>query len=177
MLRGYVLIILYSFFLLVYSRQICRNSIFICHAKYVSTRNTPIARAICLILAIDPYASADLQVIARHRHPYVSRLDSGNDPIEVHTPEGPRALQKYGLGCPLRVLIIHVNEDQHLIHSAVANSFTWIRTLWNKLYIEYQLKLSGVALQGHCGCTPGGYSAFSRSRGVYLSPRCQKYYF
>jgi hypothetical protein len=26
--------------------------------------------------------------------------------------------------------------------------------------------------QGHCGCTPGGYSAFSHSRGVYLPPQC-----
>ena len=51
-----------------------------------------------------------------------------------------------GLPTPLRALISHVNEDQHIIHSAAANSFTWIRTLWNKLYIDYQIKVSGVAL-------------------------------
>eukprot|EP00889_Picochlorum_renovo_P006548 jgi/Picre1/33578/NNA_008898.t1 len=51
------------------------------------------------------------------------------------------------LPTPLRALITHVHGDETIIPSAAADSLTWIRTLWHKLFTEYQIKQSGVAPQ------------------------------
>mmetsp|Transcript_3558 Transcript_3558/g.7227 ORF Transcript_3558/g.7227 Transcript_3558/m.7227 type:complete len:1219 (-) Transcript_3558:204-3860(-) len=51
------------------------------------------------------------------------------------------------LPTPLRALITHVHGDETIIQSAAADSLTWIRTLWHKIFTDYQLKQSGVAPQ------------------------------
>ena len=51
------------------------------------------------------------------------------------------------LPTPLRALLTYVHGNNHSLHPATTDGLTWIRTLWRKIYTEYQLKQLGIPLQ------------------------------